>query len=308
MTSKRSGRGLGKALSGILGDAAAAERAPEVSGLLGAAQLRRGPEVRSLITGMALDSLVDGFGAETALIAARDDAGGLAAVGARLPANWNTLSEVAFETVGRLWAVLGESNQAVSGQADSGQAVLDARASDDFEQVEMDGAFLLVCRCATASRPIAAAMLRGTRFSSQEERTIARLIRSVALALYSDVALPSDAAIRVLTRAADDGVLADVRVGDSNDRRNAAAVADDAVTAVARASAELCDAALSVKFVGQTRVHSSLVTVVVLDDADGGPLFGLAVTDPASTTGPVEAVFSAAAVASYDPFVVPQDH
>lgn len=286
----KSASGLGKGLAGILGDALATERAPEVSNLLGAATVRRDPEVRKLVTELALDALADGFGADMALIVGRDDDGGLASVSPRLPASWNTLDSIAFETVGRLWSLL---------EHESGEMA---------DQRTLGPQSLLTVRCDSATRPLAAGLLRPSPFDPDEERIISRLVRSVAVALYSDNEMPSESAIRVLTRGSNDRILADVRIGDTDDRRNAAAVADDPVTAVARASAELCDAALTVTFAGQTRVHSSLVTVVVLGDAVGGPLFGLAVTDPASSSGPAEAVFSAAKVANYDPFVLSNGH
>ena len=291
---RRSGAtGLGKGLGGILGDALSADRAPEVSGLLGVAKIRRDPEVRRLVTELALESLAAGFGADGALIVARDEDGELASVSSRLPSGWNTLEPTAFESVGRLWQLLGDSS-----------ATVDSEVQMPVEQIDVDGTSLLLCQCSAGSSPMAAAVLRSRPFDQQEQQTVYRLVESVAVALHGDTAPPADAQIRVLTREAGEGVLADVRVDDGTDRRNAASVAADQVTAVARAAAELCDAALSVEFAGQSRIQSCLVTVVTLTDELGGPLFGLAVSDPASATGPVEAVFSAAGVANYDPFVL----
>lgn len=300
---RRSGAtGLGKGLGGILGDALSADRAPEVSGLLGVAKVRRDPEVRKLVTELALESLAAGFGADGALIVARDADGELASVSSRLPSGWNTLEATAFESVGRLWKLLEEPASLRPDQADEAVGT-SFSAQIPVEQITVGATSLLLCRCMAGSSPMAAAVLRSTPFDQREQQTVYRLVESVAVALHGDTSPPADAQIRVLTREAGEGILADVRVDDGSDRRNAASVAADQVTAVARAAAELCDTALSVEFAGQSRIQSCLVTVVTLTDELGGPLFGLAVSDPASSTGPVEAVFSAASVANYDPFV-----
>lgn len=301
---RRSGAtGLGKGLGGILGDALSADRAPEVSGLLGVAKVRRDPEVRKLVTELALESLAAGFGADGALIVTRDGEGELASVSSRLPPGWNTLEATAFECVGRLWKLLGDPPDSLGFDRSAGASDESAQAQLPVEQVTVGATSVLLCQCSAGSSPMAAAVLRSTPFDQREQQTVYRLVESVAVALHGDTSPPADAQIRVLTREAGEGVLADVRVDDGSDRRNAASVAADQVTAVARAAAELCDTALSVEFAGQSRIQSCLVTVVTLTDELGGPLFGLAVSDPASSTGPVEAVFSAASVANYDPFV-----
>ncbi len=266
------------------------------------AKVRRDPEVRRLVTELALESLAAGFSADGALIVARDGEGELASVSSRLPSGWNTLEATAFESVGRLWKLL-EDSPTTSGSDVIENTIGGTSGQTPVEQVKVGATSVLLCQCSAGSQPMAAAVLRSTPFDQREQQTVYRLVESVAVALHGDTSPPADAQIRVLTREAGEGVLADVRVDDGTDRRNAASVAADPVTAVARAAAELCDAALSVEFAGQSRIQSCLVTVVTLTDELGGPLFGLAVSDPASSTGPVEAVFSAASVANYDPFV-----
>jgi hypothetical protein len=277
--------GLGKGLSGILGEALSTDRAPEVSELLGISNVRRDPEVRRLVSGLALDSLADGFGADAVVLVSRDEDNELASVSSRLPASWESLEAVPFETIGRLWSALDDDDML-----------------DEQQTTLGEGVSLLLCRSNVQRHVTATAVLRSRPFDDNEIQTISRLVRSVAHAIHGDAALPSETSIRVLTRESEDGLLADVRLGDEHGRRNAAAVGDDAVSAVAHAAAELCDAALTVSFAGQTTVLKSLVTIVILLDDSGGPLLGLAVTDTAAATGPVEAVFRAARVVNLDPF------
>ncbi len=271
--------GLGRGLAGILGDALTYERAPEVSNLLG---IRSTPEVRKLATSLALTALAEGFGAEGVVVVSRAVEGSLATVASRLPEGWSGLDAEGFELAGRLWTALGDPDL-------------------EFEQVKLGELHLLICRQQSAAGPLAAAMVRPAAFDDQEQRLVARLVRSVALAVNGGNEVPADASIRVLAKEADDGVLADVRLVGPGDRRHAAAVGPDEVNAIAAAAAELCDLSLSVVFAGRTRVQSQDVTVVVVTDGDG-PLFGLSVSDPSSGTGAVEAVFNAAVAAGANPF------
>ncbi|MEZ5378943.1 MAG: hypothetical protein R2733_20765 [Acidimicrobiales bacterium] len=272
--------GLGRGLAGILGDALATDRAPEVSQLLG---VRQAPEVRKLAVELALAALAEGFGASGVVVASRSGDGPLAAVASRLPEGWSGLDRAGFEVAGRLWAALCDES------------------AHDFVQLPLEDEHLLICRQQSATGPLAAAVVRPEPFAPHEQRLVARLVRSVALAVNGDREVPTAAAIRVLAKSADDGVLADVRLVGPGDRRHAAAVGPDEVNAVAAAAAELCDLSLGVIFAGRTRVQSQDVTIVVATDGEG-PLFGLAVTDPASGTGAVEAVFNAAMAAGADPF------
>ncbi len=271
--------GLGRGLAGILGDALSYERAPEVSQLLG---IRSTPEVRKLATALALTALAEGFSAEGVVVVSRAVEGTLATVASRLPEGWSGLDAAGFEVAGRLWSALGDP-------------------SLEFEQLPLGDLSLLICRQESAAGPIAAAMVRPEAFDDQEQRLVARLVRSVALAVNGGREVPADASIRVLAKTADDGVLADVRLVGPGDRRHAAAVGPDEVSATAAAAAELCDLSLSVVFAGRTRVQAQDVTVVVVTDGDG-PLFGLSVTEPSSGTGAVQAVFNAAVAAGADPF------
>ncbi len=272
--------GLGKGLAGILSDALSYERAPEVSTLLG---VRNTPEVRRLATELALTALAEGFEADGVVVVSRSGEGRSATVASKLPEGWSGLDAEGFELAGRLWAALDD---------------------DDFEfaQTALEGRQMLICRQDSSPGPIAAAIVRSRPFDHDDERLVARLVRSVSLAVNGASDVPGGASIRVLVnKSGDDGVLADVRLVGPRDRRHAAAVGADEVAAVAAAAAELCDVSLEVVFAGRARIQNQDVTIVVVTDGSG-PLFGLAVTDPSSDSGAVQAVFEAARAAGVDPF------
>ncbi len=271
--------GLGKGLAGILDDALSYQRAPEVSTLLG---VRNTPEVRRLATELALTALAEGFQADGVVVVSRSGPGRSATVASKLPEGWSGLDGEGFELAGRLWAALDD-------------------VDFDFAQTSLDGRQMLICRQDSSQGPIAAAIVRSRPFDQDDERLVARLVRSVSLAVNGASEVPGGASIRVLVKAGGDGVLADVRLVGPSDRRHAAAVGPDEVAAVAAAAAELCDVSLDVVFAGRTRIQNQDVTIVVVTDGSG-PLFGLAVTDPSSDSGAVQAVFEAARAAGVDPF------
>ena len=280
-----SNTGLGRGLAGILGDALSTAPGSGVSELLGGERARQSPVVRELVTQLALRSIAEGFDADGVILVRRDAEGELAAVTSQLPSSWDGFDTISFEVSGRLWHKLEASNHG-------------------FEQIVLGHNSVLLCHDATLGGSIAAAVVRSTAFDSDECQTVADLVRSIGTALSGDDVLPTDRSVRVLTQESGDGVLADVRLTGAGDRRHAASVAETSQLAVARAASELCDEQLVVEFAGDTVVDGFLVTIVVVKRHDGGPLFGLSVTDPGATNGPAIAVFSAASVIGVDPFSV----
>ncbi|MDA3040198.1 MAG: hypothetical protein O3C27_11870 [Actinomycetota bacterium] len=289
--------GLGKGLAGILGDALAYDRAPEVSQLLRVSGVRRHPEMRRLVSELALGSMAEGFGAQSAVLVSRDGDGRLSSVAARLAPNWNLLDPVSFETVGRLYQALVEE----PGPNTSGNS---CRLSS--EQFTLEGASILVCRSSSGSVVTATAIVRREAFSDNEEATIGRIVRSVAIALRgeTDARLLQRLTVELATplvSSQDDQSVAHVTLthDGSSPVREGLAEDPDPVSAVAIAAARACSDSLAVTFVGQIRFQDGpsahVVTVVVLRDRNG-PLFGLSITDPTSQTGPAEAVLNAAGV------------
>lgn len=292
-----SASGLGRGLAGILGDALATDRAPEVSQLLGVSGVRRHPEVRRLVSELALASMAEGFGAQSVILVSKDSDGRLSSVATRLAPSWHLLDPVAFETVGRLYQALATP--------DDGD-VSDHPCGLSSEQVSLDGAALLVCRSSSGSLVTATAVVRGVAFDANEQATIGRILRSVAVALQgeTDTRLLQRLSVELATprtSAPGDRSVAHVTLAGNgqSELREGLAEHDDPVTAVAAAAARACAESLEVSFAGQTRFQDGpsthVVTVVVLQDGNG-PLFGLSVTEPASTTGPAEAVLNAAGV------------
>lgn len=285
--------GLGRGLAGILGAALTTERAPEVSQLLGIGGVRRHPEVRRLVSELALSSLAEGFGAQTVILVGQDSDGRLSSVATRLAPSWNALDPVSFETVGRLYQSIA---------ADENDCQSDGPCGLSSEQIQLDGASLLICRSSAGTLVTSTAVVRSAPFSDAEQATIGRILRSVAVALHgeTDPALLRRLEVE-LAFSEGSSAVAEVRLDgiDGGASRSALAEGVDPVLVVAQAAAQLCSESIEVSFAGQTNFEDGptthVVTVVVIHDGVG-PLFGLAVTNSESATGPAEAVLNAAGV------------
>ncbi len=278
----RSQGGLGRGLAGIIGDTLSQAAGSGVNELLGVEKVLRSPEVRELVTQLALQAVVDGFDAD-GVVLVRRDGGEMAALTCDLGPSWNGFDARSFEVSGRLWAQL---NQTVS----------------SYDQQSFGDCHVLFCNQASADSAMAAAVVRSTPFLEAEAGRVADLVRSVGAALAKPVGIPAGHSMRALTKDTTDGVLADIRLSAGDDKRHAASVASTPQMALACAAAELCDDQLSVGFAGDTLVEGNNIDLVVLNRRSGGPLFGLAVTEPTAKTGPAEAVFAAAAAVGIDPF------
>ena len=237
-----------------------------------------------MVSELALESLSEQFGADGVMLVRKGRDESLAAVSSRVPPSWSIGEPLGFEVSGRLWAALD--------------------GPDGDASTSVGSSHLLVTCQSTVASVVAAAVLRSEPFTPDEMRVIGRLIRSVALALEDAAPLPESGSLRVLSRTAENGFLADVRLTFRESQRLGAAVAASDGRAIAQAAVELCDLALRVRFVGSTSMRGSVVTLVVVDEPDGGPFFGLSVTEPSSSTGAAEAVFAAAAVIGANPYSV----
>lgn len=301
------GSGLGKGLAGILGQALATERAPEVSRLLG---IRESPETRKLVTELALNTLAEAYQAEGVIVVdagdiaaatsgdisvdaepgsaappatgrgdaqSGGDAVGLAkAVASRLPVGWHALDAEGFEVAGRLWSVLHTPEFA--------DAVYPLGQHN-----------LLIVRHDADRGPLAAAMVRRRAFDDQERLTIARLIRSVAHAVGREEEHASALRLVAKVETTPSGAIsAKLRRGRGFEMRHGSAVAPDTPNAMAAAAAQMVRSDLAVVFAGEAPVREQRVAVVIIDDGLG-PLFGMAVSDPGDATSPARAVLHAAA-------------
>ncbi len=274
--------GLGRGLSGILGDAAGHEHSREVSELLGSASRRNSPEIRRLVTELAVDAIAGGFNADGVLMARSGSDGSIDPLQTRLGSSWSPSDPIGFEINGRLWAALHDQ-------------------TNDVSSASVGGYSVLLARHRLSDSVIATAVVRTRPFDDEEPAQLDGLIRSAARAIDVDSAIPETTSLRVLITPSDDRFLADVRLVDGASRRHGASVADSEDRAVAQAAVELCDLPMDVRFAGSTRVEDDHVSIVVLN-GDSGTVFGLAVTGRMSSAGLVEATFAAAASAGADPF------
>lgn len=274
--------GLGRGLSGILGDVADHQPSREVSELLGSASGRDTPQIRRLVTELAVESISTGFAADGVLMARRCADGTIDPLQTRLGSSWSPSDPFGFEVNGRLWETVDRDLPAI-------------------RQLEVGRSRVLLARHQFGSSIIATAVVRSEPFDPTEQDQLDCLLRSAARSIEVDTSIPETTSLRVLVTPSDDRFLADVRLVDGVSRRHGASVADTEDRAVAQAAVELCDLPMEVRFAGSTRIDDDHVSIVVLN-GDSGPVFGLAITGRMSSAGLVEATFAAAASAGADPF------
>ena len=275
--------GLGRGLSGILGDVADHAPAREVSALLGSSAVRNSPEVRRIVGELAVDTISASFAADGVLMARLGAKGEVDPLQTRLASSWAPNDPVGFEVNGRLWNCLTERTS-VQGQVPVGRLSV------------------LFARHKVGPVVIATAVVRSREFTRSERDQLAGLIRSAARATEVDSSLPEESKLEVEVRSDDDGAFTSV-VELEIDRglRSGAGTGSSAATATAMAAIDVFGLDAELRFAGSTVMDGDDVTIVVLN-TESGTVFGLAVSGPASGSGTVEATFSAAVSAGLDPF------
>lgn len=297
--SSRSPGGLGRDLAGILGDIGSPVRHERGNGLhrlLGRAVPATPPRVRQFVTETALSAIADGFGAEAVAIARLDD-DDRPVVSSRIPPSWEQSASLTFELYGQLWGLLERRGL----MAEPRQPRRPRRGrhleSATYYQLMLGRRPTWLGWHTTASGDLAAAVVRQHPFSDDEQATLSRLVRSVAVAIgIRGASGAPDVAMTGLVRAEGDRWRAEAIVEAKGKRRRAFAEADTTDLAVARAAAKLCRVPAEVSFAGRTELDGTAVTLVVVHDAQGAPFLGLAVTEPHDQAGAIEAVFSAVEV------------
>ena len=289
--------GLGRGLAGILDHAEAAiprTVRPGLQQLLGPRVSATPPRVREFVTETALGVIADGLRAEAVAIARLDELG-QPVVSSRLPPSWEESSSLTFELYGQLWGLLDRRGLPSRGH-DLGRARThrSSTGTSSHREISLGGLPTWIGWQATANGELAAAVVRREAFSPAEQSTLARLIRSVAVAIGTTrSSLPPDAGLTAATQHRDGRWRAEVVIDDRGKRRRAIAEAETGELAIARSAAKLCRPQVEVSFAGRTELDGTAVTIVVVNDEHNAPFLGLAVTDPEQETGAVEAVFSA---------------
>jgi hypothetical protein len=274
---------LGRNLAGILGEAMASSRAPEVAQLLGVSGPRPA-RIRRLVADLAVAALAELAHAEAALVGHRATDTDAFSLGAVVPEALGLDQPLGVELAGRLWAMLrGEP------AGDASAAGSEPAAADDV--VELGDRHLWVGRVAVGDGVVAAVLVRSQPFGVDERALLSRLMTSVAVAVSgTESPLPPGAQLRAAV--SDDG-RAEVVLELPGGPLRAEARAEDPLRAVAEAAAALLGGDLDVRFAGQTPIDGVLITVVLVV-ADRSPVLGLSITEPGTVVGPAEAVLSAA--------------
>ncbi len=287
-----SNSGLGRGLSGILGDVAGHSPAKEVSALLGSSARRNSPEVRRIVAELAVDTMSSAFAADGVLMARLGADGEVDPLQTRLAGSWAPSDPLGFEVNGRLWNCLTERTS-VQGQVPVGRLNV------------------LFGRHKIGPVVIATAVVRSRPFNHNEQNQLAGLIRSAARATEIEDSLPEAARLAVdVVTSGDESTSATVELAIGRTTRTGRATASSADAATAEATIDLLGLDAELRFAGSTKVDGDHVTIVVLStgsrsagsgSAGSGTVFGLAVTGAASKNGAVEATFSAAISGGLDP-------
>jgi hypothetical protein len=178
-----------------------------------------------------------------------------------------------------------------------------------------DGRHCLIVKVEHPDGPLAACLVRETPFGearslfhkkipaeraerAENREVIHRLVRSVLLA--------GDDHNEILPLVIVDvqphpfvGFRSTVAV-DRPDSQPAMAINSDAVVATATAATALAESSVSLRFAAQTSLEDGIVTIVLVEADDGGPIFGVSLDPGSGESGPVAAVFRAASFISAD--------
>ena len=313
---RRRSRGLGRGLSRILNDAAG-EGGPDGSKRAGLLQLVGGPanpaadRIRDFVVDAALGAMVDGFGLDGVVLAARstdgsnpaedataassDAAGEPTFLATRLPASLSADSRVLFEMYGQLWRLLSNGGTEVASDL-VGQRLDGPVSPVEHCQVGVGRHWFWLCRVEGAEDPVGAVAIRKASFAAEEAESLAALVAAVVSACddrRAGAALRAHIRSGTSTLLKDEGeevraeVTADWELPDAQDDRRhptagrlvGAGRAGEPVLAVARAAAKACRPRCEVVFAGASPLETSgsVSSAQGVDDSVDGGLDGVSI-------------------------------
>ena len=335
---RRSPGGLGRGLARILTDSQSGPggRPAADSGLLqlvGAQSNARTVKVRKFVVDTALSTLADAFALDGVVLATRPPAIGdldqehqtPSFLAATLPPSWSNDSQLLFEIYGNLWRVLRDHPvDSINGGSSNAHAV-DTHGTDGEESAPMaDGDdwhttigrhAVWMSRMDDGTQPVAVVAIREQPFSESETMALSEVLGSVVLAcsegddrLAARQIIEQGTAVSFKSEGAD--VLAEVTADwplapspdaiDAMARRTGVGRASDPATAVARAAAKACRPRCELTFAGASDLDDSVVSIVMIRDAEQRLRLGYAVRPTGDFSGAAEAVFAAAGATPAD--------
>lgn len=287
------GSGLGRGLSGILDHAASPDRAGAgLLRLLGPRPAVTPPQVRQFVVDTALAVIAEGFEADAVVLVRREDPDRPPVVSSRIPPSWDEASGFTFELFGQLWRLLAAPDPGPDPAPGPGGP--DRAVGSSIRVGPHHG---WISRRRSDAGDLVVAVVRARPFSPAEQATLIRVVRSVTVAV-GDRPLAIRRRLSASVTPDGDGWRAEVGVaaaGSAAPGCTGYATAPRPELAAARAAAHLGRPPYSVAFAGCTRLDQAVVTIVVVNAADGSPLLGLAISDDDGPLGPAEAVLSAMA-------------
>ncbi len=321
---RRSPGGLGRGLARILTDSQAGPggKPNGDSGLLqlvGAQSTARATKVRTFVVDTALATLAEAFGLDGVVLATRPAAMSEldgehqtpTFLAATLPPSWSSDSKLLFEIYGNLWRVLRDD---LPESADGSDPETNGAAGSEPHggigcETTIGCHKVWMARMDYGSQPVAVVAIREQSFSEPERVALAEVLGSVVLAsaegeerFAARQVIEQGTAASLKSEGAD--VLAEVTADwplapkpetiDAMPRRTGVGRAADPVTAVARAAVKACRPRCELTFAGASELDESVVSIVMIRDANQVLRLGYAVRQKGDFTGPAEAVFTAA--------------
>ncbi len=253
---------------------------------------------------------------------------------ATLPPSWSNDSQLLFEIYGNLWRVLRDhppesaNGESVNGQsatggfanghagdtnADGGEPALMADGDDWHTTIGRHAVWM--SRMDDGTQPVAVVAIREQPFSEPETVALSEVLGSVVLACSEDddrlaarqiieqgtaVSFKSEGAAVLAEVTADWPLAPSPDAIDAMARRTGVGRASDPATAAARAAAKACRPRCELTFAGASDLDDSVVSIVMIRDAEQRLRLGYAVRPTGDFSGAAEAVFAAAGATPAD--------
>ena len=225
--------------------------------------------VKSLVAKVALDAVLAEARADEFVVVRRGSLFHMEVMASRSETDWSQLGEPTTRL-----------REALSGPGDF-----------VAHHLMEDGRHCLRVKVEHTDGPLAASIVRSEPFAEPGLDILVRLIRSILLAGEDLRTEPPLVIVEVEAHPA--GFRSTVEI-DRIDSKPTMAINSDAVVATATAATALAESNIVLRFAAQTSLEDGIVSIVLVEADDGGPIFGVSLDKGTGASGPVAAVFRAA--------------
>ncbi len=224
--------------------------------------------VKALVAKVALDAVMAEARADDFVVVRRGSLFHMEVLASRSDSDW-----------GQLGGATSQLREALAHSGDfSSQMLLE------------DGRNCLIVKVAQADGPLAATLIREEPFDPGQSEILIRMVRSVLLAGEDHQSANPLLVVAVEPHTA--GFRSTVTV-DRAGTKPSMAINSDAVVATATAATAVAESPVSLRFAAQTSLEDGVVSIVLVEADDGGPIFGVSLDFGKAESGPVAAVLRA---------------